>query len=71
MNNYTGTYRHDPTTFGGIISNYDYEGYNSMCDIAGRILSDMKFDKQCKINGENRDRNKKFKKGVKPNDSKA
>lgn len=50
MNNYysTGSYKHDPTTFGGYIYNYDYNEYVSMSDIAGRILADMKFDKKCK-----------------------
>lgn len=57
----TGTYKHDSTTFSGLIYNYDYDGYNSMTDIAGRILSDMRFDKKCKLFAEKRNRNKKYK----------
>lgn len=61
MNNYTGTYKHDPTTFGGYVYEYDYEGYLSMSEIAGRILSDMNFDKKCKLNAIQRDKYKKNK----------
>lgn len=49
------------TRFGGNIYNYDYEGYNSMSDIASRIISDWKFDEKCRKNIEQ----KKFKKGTK------
>ena len=61
MNNYTGTYKHDPTTFGGYVYEYDYDGYLSMSEIAGRILADMNFDKQCKLNAVQRDKYKKNK----------
>ena len=38
-----------PNSFGGYIYQSDYEGgrYSSMCDIASRIISDMKFDQKC------------------------
>lgn len=68
MNNYTGTYKHDPTTFGGYVYEYDYEGYLSMSEIAGRILSDMRFDKKCKkmaLNGDVKRLNKRNAKGTK------
>ena len=44
----------------------DFDGWNSMAYIADRIISDWKFDQQCKRNAENRERNKQFKqqKGV-------
>lgn len=55
----------DHTRFGGNIYNYDYEGYNSMSDIASRIISDWKFDEKCRKSAENRDRARNYKKGVK------
>lgn len=48
----------DPSTFGGLIYNYDFDEYTSMSDIASRIVSDMQFDKICRQNEENRDRKK-------------
>ncbi len=42
------------STFGGNIYNYDYEGYNSMSDITSRIISDLRFDEQCRKNTINR-----------------
>ena len=45
-------------TYGGAISvesfNTEYRGYSTLSDIAGQILSDMKFDAQCRKNEENR-----------------
>ena len=55
----------DHTRFGGNIYNYDYEGCNSMSDVASRIISDWKFDEKCRKNVENRDRTRNYKKGVK------
>lgn len=67
--NYYKTENHN--TFGGIIFasdfNTDYRGKDSQngSSIASRILSDWKFDEDCKKNTENRDKNKNYKKGVK------
>ena len=58
-NYYTPSNYADYSTFGGNVYNYDYEGYNSISDIAARIISDWKFDERCKLNTENRDKNKK------------
>lgn len=55
----------DHTRFGGNIYNYDFDGYTSMSDIATRIISDRKFDEQCKKNIEQRNKQKNFKKGTK------
>ena len=44
----------DHSRFGGTISLYDYEGYNSISDIAQRIISDQKFDRMCAQNIEGR-----------------
>ena len=60
----TGNYKPDHSTCGSQIYNYDFDGYVSMSCMAERIISDWKFDKQCKKNIENRDRNKNYKKGV-------
>lgn len=47
-------------TYGGVINvesfNTQYRGFSSMSDIAGRILSDMRFDEQCRKNTDNRDK---------------
>ena len=60
----TGNYKQDYSTFGGVIYNYDFDGYVSMRDMAERIISDWKFDERCRKNVLNRDRNKDHKKGV-------
>ena len=60
----TGNYKPDHSTCGSQIYNYDFDGYVSMSSMAERIISDWKFDKQCKKNIENRDRNKNYNKGV-------
>ena len=65
MNNLNGTYKHDPRTFSGYVYGYDYEHYTSMSDVAGRILSDMKFDKEMKQIAENNKRKKGINKNAK------
>lgn len=58
----TGNYKSDHTTFGGIISEYDFctnhgnkfSSSTKGSTIASRIVSDWKFDKHCKKNIENR-----------------
>ena len=45
--NKTGHFKPDPRTFAGEISNYDFEGYNSLAQIAGNIASSWIFDKYC------------------------
>lgn len=44
----TGTYNVDHTAFGGKIYKRDFDQYRSMSDIAARIISDRKFDEQCR-----------------------
>ena len=56
----TGNYKPDHSTCGSIIYNYDFDRYVSMSTIVERIISDWKFDEQCKRNIENRS-----KKGIK------
>lgn len=58
----TGNYDNN-STFGGIIYNYDFDGYTSMADVASDIISNWKFDERCKRNAENRDKQKNYKKG--------
>ena len=49
--NYYVTHNYtDYSSFGGNVYNYDFDGYISMSDMASRILSDMKFDKKCRKN---------------------
>lgn len=56
----TENYNVDHSTFGMNIYKGDFDGWHSMSDIADRIISDWKFDKQCKRNAENRARSKQF-----------
>ena len=60
----TGNYKPDYSTFGGVIYNYDFDGYVSMRDMAERIISDWKFDEERRKDVLNRNRNKDYKKGV-------
>lgn len=59
-------YETDHTTFGGLIYssdfNTDYRGKNNTkgSPIANRIASDRQFDKQCKKNREENERNKQY-----------
>lgn len=56
-NYYTTTRNHaDHSTFGGLIYNYDFDGYNSLSSIAERIAADLRFDNTCKQNALNRNR---------------
>ncbi len=61
----TGNYNVDHSTFGGVIylSDFetDYRGRDNKngSPIASRIASDYIFDKKCRKNIENRERNKK------------
>ena len=59
----TGNYNVNHSTCGSVIYNYDFDGYVSMASMAERIISDWKFDYDCKNNAENRDRKKNYKKG--------
>ena len=47
-------------TYGGAINvesfNTEYRGFSTLSDIAGQILSDMKFNEQCRKNAKNRDK---------------
>lgn len=52
-NNYYVTKNYN-TTFGGKIYNYDFDGYESMSDVANRIISDWKIDEKCRKNLENK-----------------
>lgn len=43
-------YKPDHTRFGGLISPSDFDRETTMSDVVGRIISDMKFDEQCRKN---------------------
>ena len=64
----TGNYQTDHTTFGGTINFSDFCTDHNRSEKskswAERIVSDWRFDEQCKKNALNRDRNKNYKKGV-------
>ena len=64
----TGNYKKDHTTFGGTINFSDFCTDHNRSEKskswAERIVSDWRFDEQCKKNALNRDRNKNYKKGV-------
>lgn len=44
----------DHSTFGGRIYEGDFDTYHSMSDIVSRIVSDQRFDEQCRKNTINR-----------------
>ena len=54
----TFTYPGNHNTYGGVINvesfNTEYRGFSTLSDITGQILLDMRFDKQCRKNYENR-----------------
>ena len=64
----TENYKPDHTTFGGTINFSDFCTDHNRSEKskswAERIVSDWRFDEQCKKNALNRDRNKNYKKGV-------
>ena len=60
----TGNYKPDHSTCGSVIYNYDFDGYVSMTSMAERIISDWKFDEECKKNRENNIRRNNYKKGM-------
>ena len=64
----TGNYRTDHSTCGGTINFSDFCTDHNRSEKskswAERIVSDWRFDEQCKKNALNRDRNKNYKKGV-------
>lgn len=48
----TGAYPVDHSAFGGIIYEGDFDERRSIKDMASRILSDWRFDNQCRKNAE-------------------
>ena len=68
-NYYTSSNYINHNTFGGLIResdfNTDFRGKDqNESSIAKRIASDWRFDKTCKVQAENRDRQAKYKKGL-------
>lgn len=47
----------DHTRFGGRIFISDFDRKSSLTEIAGRIVSDFCFDRECEKNAKNRDQN--------------
>lgn len=68
----TETYNADHSTFGGLIYPSDFNtDYRAKVNTNGstfaqRIVSDWKFDRQCRLNAENRSKSEDFKKGMDP-----
>ena len=62
----TGNYKPDHTTFGGIISNGDFctEYSQKPGEHIKDIISDWKFDEDCKKNAESRARRINHEKGI-------
>ena len=64
----TGNYKSDHSIFGGLINfsdfSTDYNRSEKSKSWAERIVTDWKFDEQCRKNIENRDSNKNYKKGA-------
>ena len=58
----TGNYEIDHTTFGGVLNSFDFDGHHNMKTMSDKIISDLRFDKQCKKNEEERNRRYKYRK---------
>lgn len=55
------TTRRKNSSFGGLISERDFNDYTSMSSIAERIAQDLRFDEKCKKEILTRKRNKEYK----------
>lgn len=64
-NYYTSSNYTDHSTFGGLIYESDFNTEYCNGNIASRILSDWRFDEQCRKNMESNDRNTTYEKGNK------
>lgn len=61
-------YNVDHSTFGGEISRGDFDRYHSISDIAEHIISDKKFDEQCRRDIETRNRQANYNRKESGND---
>lgn len=58
-NYYTSSnYYIDHTTCGSELSSFDFDSKNTLSSMARKIADDLRFDKMCRQNIENRERNK-------------
>lgn len=62
-NYYTRRNYTDHTTYGGEITAFDFDGHHTLKSMADRIAADLRFDKMCRQNASNRERNNTYKKG--------
>lgn len=44
----------DYTTFGGTLSQFDFDGHHTLSSMADKIESDFRFDKKCKKDSGNK-----------------
>lgn len=44
----------DYTTFGGALSQFDFDGHHTLISMADKIASDFRFDKKCKKDSDNK-----------------
>lgn len=47
----------DHTKFGGLVFQSDFDRKTTMSEVVGHIISDMKFDEQCRKNIKSRRKN--------------
>lgn len=59
----TGKVSVDHRTYGGELTEFDFEGHHNMCTMAKRIAEQLRFDNMCKQNSINRDRYKNYNEG--------
>lgn len=50
----TGNYNFDHSTYGGEISQFDFDGHPTLTGMADKIARQFTFDRQCRKNIENR-----------------
>lgn len=48
----TDDYEINHTTYGGIISSYDFGRHCTLKNIADKVMADLQFDRQCRRNTE-------------------
>lgn len=62
-NYYTTRNYEDSSLFGGILSEYDFDGHHTLSSMADKIIADWKFDEQCRKNIRLRENDKRYKDG--------
>lgn len=55
----TRNYKVDHSTFGGELTDFDFNGHHTIASMASKIAQDFKFDEYCRKNEQARVRSRK------------